>query len=111
MEAGILPLFFAVAVIGAIVLTVILSLILSINILENRYDLATMKTLGSPGWFISGLVIKQALIIMLIAFVVSLLLFFPMTSLVQILSPEINTITSLIHFIYVLIVIFSMGIL
>jgi len=111
MEAGILPLFFAVAVIGAIVLTVILSLILSINILENRQDLATMKTLGSPRGFLSGMVIKQALSIVLIALMFSLILFFPITGLVQMLAPEIDTKTYIIHIIYVTFVVIMMGLI
>lgn len=48
MESGILPLLYVIALIGAVVLTVILSLLLSINILKRRKDFAVMKTLGSP---------------------------------------------------------------
>ena len=50
MESGIIPLLFIVTLISAIVLTAILSLILSVSILEKRRDFAIMKALGSPPW-------------------------------------------------------------
>jgi len=61
MESGILPLLYAVAAIGSIVLTVILTLILSINILEYRTDFAVMKALGSPPGFLPKMIVNQAL--------------------------------------------------
>ncbi len=76
MKSGFLPLLYTVAAIGAVVLTVILSLLLSVNILERRRDFAVLKTLGSPPAFLWGLVIKQALLIAAGSCVAALALFF-----------------------------------
>ena len=54
MESGIIPLLFIVTFISAIVLTAILSLILSVSILEKRRDFAIIKALGSPTWIYFG---------------------------------------------------------
>ena len=95
MQSGLLPFLYTVAVIGIIVLTAILSLLLSINILERRRDFAILKTLGSPGSFLPLLVIKQALLISFASSLVALVLFFPLTSLIEAFSPEVSTKSSL----------------
>ena len=94
MESGILPLLFVVAVIGSVVLMAILSLILSVNVLERRKDFAIMKALGSPGSFISGLVVIQALILSGCGLAVGIALFFPLMGAVEKLSPEVSVLTS-----------------
>jgi putative ABC transport system permease protein len=94
MESGILPLLFVVAVIGSVVLMAILSLILSINVLERRKDFAIMKALGSPGGFIPGLVVIQALILSVSGLAVGIGLFFPLMEFVEKLSPEVSVLTS-----------------
>jgi ABC-type antimicrobial peptide transport system permease subunit len=91
MKSGFLPLMYTVAAIGATVLTVILSLLLSVNILERRKDFAVLKTLGSPLPFLWGLVIKQALLIAAAAVLVALAVFFPLARLIERLSPEVST--------------------
>jgi ABC-type antimicrobial peptide transport system permease subunit len=95
MESGLLPLLYAIAAIGAVVLTVILSLILSINILERRKDFAVMKTLGSPNRFLPGLIFQQAIIISFVAALFGIVFFFPMMHLIEKFTPELSTITSL----------------
>jgi len=95
MESGILPLLFVVAVIGSVVLMAILSLILSINVLERRKDFAIMKALGSPGGFIPGLVVIQAMILSGSGLVVGIALFFLLMGAVERLSPEVSVLTSL----------------
>ncbi len=102
MESGLLPLLYIIAFIGAIVLTAILSLILSVNVLERRKDYAIMKALGSPGTFIPGIVILQALILAGGGMAVALILFFPLTGLVEQLSPEVSVQSSLFQIIVVL---------
>lgn len=94
MESGILPLLFVVAVIGSVVLMAILSLILSINVLERRKDFAIMKALGSPGGFIPKLVVIQAMILSGSGLVVGIALFFPLMGAVERLSPEVSVLTS-----------------
>jgi putative ABC transport system permease protein len=91
MEAGILPLLYSVAVIGAVVLTVILSLLLSINVLERRKDFAVLKTLGSPRGFLPRLIVEQALAVALAGSAVALGLFFPMVAVIERLAPEVST--------------------
>jgi len=94
MESGFLPLLYVVAVIGAIVLMTILSLILTINVLERRRDFAVMKALGAPNGFIPGLVIKQGLILAGTGMLLALISFFPLVRLVEKASPEVSTATS-----------------
>lgn len=91
MRSGFLPLLYTVAVIGAIVLTAILSLLLSVNILERRKDFAILKTLGSPMGFLWGLVIKQAVLIASVSCAAALTLFFPLVRVIERLSPEVST--------------------
>jgi putative ABC transport system permease protein len=91
MQSGFLPLLYTIAVIGAIVLTTILTLILSMNILERRKDFAVMKTLGSPRRFLDGLVYGQGLTISFAGFGGALVLFYPMIILIEAISPEVST--------------------
>jgi putative ABC transport system permease protein len=91
MESGFLPLLYAIAGIGGVVLTTILSLILSINILERRKDFAILKTLGSPAGFLPKLVVVQGLAISLLGFFLSLVVFFPTARLIEVLSPDVST--------------------
>ena len=97
MESGFLPILYAIAIISAIVLTAILSLILSINILERQKDFAVMKTLGSPASFLPKLIILQALIITFISVIVMLILFFPLVQFIESISPEVSTEISIIQ--------------
>lgn len=103
MQSGFLPFIYTIAVIGVIVLTAILSLLLSINILERRKDFAVMKTLGSPNGFLSHLIVHQALLISLAGVLTALILFFPMTALIQKISPEVTTKSSIEQIVVVVI--------
>ncbi len=89
-KSGILPIFFSIAGLGGIVLTVILSLILSINILEKRKDMAVMKAIGAPKFFLPTLILNQALIMSCLSIVLSVFLYFPMVKLIEIISPEVS---------------------
>jgi putative ABC transport system permease protein len=101
MESGFLPLLYVVAFIGAVVLMTILSLILSINVLERRKDFAIMKALGAPKGFIPGLVIQQGLILAGSGMILAVVSFFPLVSVVEGLSPEVSAESSLIQIITV----------
>lgn len=101
MEAGILPLFFAISAIGGIVLAIILSLILSVNILERRKDFAVMKVLGSPRSFLYNLIISQALLLALISELLGVILFYPVVSFIEMISPEVSTIINFNHLFYI----------
>ncbi len=91
MQSGLLPFIYTVASIGIVVLTAILSLLLSINILERRKDFAVLKILGSPGRLLSRLIVEQALLISSMGMIAGLVLFFPIVTLVESISPEVST--------------------
>ena len=95
MKSGFLPLLYVVAFIGAVVLMTILSLILSINVLERRKDFAIMKALGAPKGFIPSLVIQQGLILAGSGMTLAIISFFPLVSVVESLSPEVSAESSL----------------
>jgi putative ABC transport system permease protein len=108
MKSGVLPLLFVVTVIGAIILTAILSLILTVNVLEQRKDYAIMKALGASVGFIPGLVIKQALILAGTGMTLAIILFFPLISVIETISPEISAESSVLQIIIVMI---SLGVI
>ncbi len=89
-ESGVMPLLYVVALIGAVVLTALLSLILSVYVLEQQKDYAIMKALGAPTGFIPGIVIQQALMLAASGLVIALLLFNPMLDAVKRFSPTIS---------------------
>ena len=111
MESGFLPILYAVASLGAIVLTTVLSLILSINILERKKDFAVMKILGAPSVFLPKLIIQQAILISLVSGVLSVMLYFPLVEIIETLSPEVSTITTPFQIMIVLTVGLLMGML
>jgi len=90
MESGILNLLLSIAIIGGIVLAVILSLILTVSVLEHRKEYAIMKALGSPKYYITGLIVMQALILAAFGIVLAIALFLPLLSLLEVISPEIT---------------------
>ncbi|MCU0462302.1 MAG: ABC transporter permease [Bacteroidales bacterium] len=89
-ETGVMPLLYVVALIGAVVLTALLSLILSVYVLEQQKDYAIMKALGAPTKFIPGIVIEQALMLAASGLIIALLLFNPMLNAVKRFSPTIS---------------------
>lgn len=104
MESGFLPILYAVALISALVLTTILSLILSISILERQKEFAVMKTLGAPGSFFINLIVEQSLSIAILSTLAALIIFFPVVSLIENLSPEVSTKTNLVQIISVVLI-------
>jgi putative ABC transport system permease protein len=95
METGFLPFLLIIAVLGAIVLTVIISLLLSINILERRKDYAVLKVLGAPAGYLPRLVLHQAFLISLLGSAVALLLYSPVAVMIESISPEVNASASI----------------
>ncbi len=94
-ETGVLPLLYVIAVIGAIVLTALLSLILSVYVLEQQRDYAIMKALGAPAAFIPGIVIRQSLLLASCGMTIAVVLFSPMLKAVEHLSPTVSAEASL----------------
>jgi putative ABC transport system permease protein len=101
VKSGILPLLFIVALIGGIVLTAILSLILTVYVLEQRKDYAIMKALGASAGFIPGMIVKQSLILAGCGMIMALVLFFPLCNLVEKISPEISAVSSFLQVVLV----------
>lgn len=91
MESGFLPLLYAIAVIGAIVLTSILSLILSMNILERRKDFAVLKALGSPWQTLRRIIFTQSFTLGWSGCIAAFVLAGPLMRVVEALAPEVNT--------------------
>ncbi len=98
MQAGFLPFIFTIVGISAVVLTVILSLLLSITILERRKDFAVMKILGARGIFLSKLIFQQSFFLSSFGILIALLLYTPLKIFVEQLSPEISMQSSLEQF-------------
>jgi putative ABC transport system permease protein len=94
-ETGVMPLLYVIAIIGAIVLAAILSLILSVYVLEQQREYAIMKALGSPSGFVPRIIILQSLILSGCGMVIALLLFGPMLKVVEKLSPTVSADPSL----------------
>jgi putative ABC transport system permease protein len=89
-ETGVMPLLYVVALIGAIVLTALLSLILSVYVLEQQKDYAIMKALGAPTRFVPGIIIQQSLMLAVSGLFIAIVLFNPMLNAVKRFSPTIS---------------------
>ena len=97
MESGFMPILYAIASIGAVVLTSILTLLLTVIILESRRDFAVMLALGSPERFLSGVVLAQAFILSIAGIVSALALFPPLAAGIELAAPEVSAQGSLLQ--------------
>lgn len=104
MESGFLPILLALTAFGAVVLTSVLSLILSINILEKKREFAVLKILGAPNGFLPGIVLQQAVLIIFISWLTAIILYMPVKVLIENLIPEVSAKTELSHIVTVLII-------
>src|SRR5690606_29703349 len=109
--SGLLPMLFLVAFISAIVLTAILSLILTISVLEKRRDYAILKALGAPRGFVPAVVVKQALFMSTAGLILAVLLFYPFARLIELISPEVTTQLSFLHVAAIFIAVELLGII
>jgi putative ABC transport system permease protein len=108
MQMGFLPFIVIIAGISAVVLTTLLSLLLSISILEARPDFATIKIIGASRGFLPQLVTGQALTTALAGLVVGALIFGPLTAGVKLQAPEVSVKSSILQ---VLVVFVGVGIM
>jgi putative ABC transport system permease protein len=97
MESGLLPLLFTIAAIGGLVLAAILTLLLTINILERRTDIAVMKALGVPASHLTRLVLALAFLLSGAGTAAAFAVFFPLCRGVEMIAPEVTTATSSSH--------------
>ncbi len=63
LDQGFLPVIMVITGLSAVVLTIMLSLILSMSVLERRRDFAIMKILGAPGLHLWLVIVREALLI------------------------------------------------
>ena len=97
MQAGFLPFVFTLSTLGTIVLTSILSLLLSISIIERRRDFAVMKALGAPAQFLLRLVVGQALVTVGLGTKIAIILLPLLAALIHELTPEVAIKLSLLQ--------------
>jgi ABC-type lipoprotein release transport system permease subunit len=90
MESGFMPILYAIAFIGAVVLTSILTLLLTVIILESRHDFAVMRALGSPESFLSGVVHAQACMLSIAGITIALVVFPVLTAAIELIAPEVS---------------------
>ena len=89
--------FYAIALIGGVVLAIILSLILSVNILERRHDFGIMKLIGSPSVFLRRVVVTQALLIGCASECLGLIALYPLLLLLESITPEVAAVITSEH--------------
>lgn len=94
MESGLLPFLATIAAIAAVMLTAILSLLITIGILEQRKEFALVKTLGAPPGFLPRLVVLQTLALTGLGCGVAVALFPILSAVVRMLTPELSLLTS-----------------
>ena len=97
MESGFMPILYAIAFIGAVVLTSILTLLLTVIILESRHDFAVMRALGSPERFLSGVVLAQAVLLSTAGITSALIVFPVLTGAIELVAPEVSAKGSLLQ--------------
>jgi len=90
METGFLPFLYTIASMGMIVLLVILSLLLSISILEKTGDFAVLKILGASQGYLISMIIVQAVFLATTSMAIAIIGFLPMSQIVKGLIPEIS---------------------
>jgi putative ABC transport system permease protein len=111
MQAGFLPFVSTLAFLGAVVLISILSLLLSISIIERSRDFAVMKTFGASSSFLWQLVTRQALLIVGIGTAIAIGLFPLLAHLIQAITPEVAAKLSAIQIIEVASVAIIVGVI
>ena len=97
MESGFMPILYAIALIGAVVLTSILTLLLTVIILESRHDFAVMRALGSPESFLSGVVLSQAILLSGAGITSALIVFPALAEAIELIAPEVSARGSLLQ--------------
>lgn len=90
MEDGVLPVFAAVAVFGAVVGGILVALMLYTSALERRDDYATLKALGAGHRYLLRLVVRQALLVTLAGCAGGVLLTAAITPLVLRIVPALT---------------------
>ncbi|MEW6512010.1 MAG: ABC transporter permease [Bacteroidota bacterium] len=111
MESGFLPILYAIAAIGGVVLTSILTLLLTVIILESRRDFAVMRALGAPDGILRRVICSQALMLSAAGTITAALFFPSFAAAVEWLTPEVSTQASFVQTSAVTAVVFAITVL
>jgi len=87
---GVLPVFAAIGVFGALLGGLIVALMLYGSVLERREDYAMLKAIGASDLYLAGLVIRQALLASILGFAWGALLAGMATPLLKRLVPQLS---------------------
>jgi putative ABC transport system permease protein len=90
VRSGILPLLFAVALMGSVLLTGILATLLTLTIIEQKREFAVLKTIGAPPGFIPGIVIAQGMLLALGGFAIACGGFPALAWAIEYAAPEVT---------------------
>jgi putative ABC transport system permease protein len=90
LDQGFLPVIMVITGLSAIVLTIMLSLILSMSVLERRRDFAIMKILGAPGRHLWLVIVREALLISSAGLVAGAAVAVGLLPLLGALLPQLN---------------------
>jgi putative ABC transport system permease protein len=91
MESGFIPILYAIAILGAIVLASLLTLLLTVIILESRRDFAILRAIGSPDRYVRGVILHLSLLLSFSGTALALTLFPVLAAVVAWLAPEVST--------------------
>lgn len=94
MRSGFLPVLMVLAVVGILALGTIVGLLLMLDILERRTDLAVLKAIGAPPVFLPAFVIVEALIVTGMGLAIAGAVAIPLASAVQLFAPEVAAVIS-----------------
>jgi putative ABC transport system permease protein len=94
MRSGFLPVLMVLAVVGIVALGAIVGLLLMLDVLERRTDLAVLKAIGAPSIFLPGFVVVEALVVMGVGLIIAGAAAIPLASAVRTLAPEVAAVIS-----------------
>ncbi|MGA2586329.1 MAG: FtsX-like permease family protein [Candidatus Aminicenantales bacterium] len=92
METGVLPIFWTIAVLGAITGAAVIALMLYGSVLEKREDYALLKAIGARPRFLLTLILKQSLIVSVSGFLIGLALEAALSPALRNLVPSLSVV-------------------
>ncbi|HAV22890.1 MAG: hypothetical protein A2X67_15165 [Ignavibacteria bacterium GWA2_55_11] len=92
MRSGFLPVLIVLSVIGAVALSAIVSLLLTLTVLERRRDFAVLKAIGAPPGFLPRVVLAQANVLAGVSFGVAAGAAIPLSALIGFVAPEVASV-------------------
>ncbi len=93
MQAGVLPLFWTILVLGVLSGILVITLMFYQSVLEMRTDYALMMAIGARSSFLTSLVLKQTLAVTLVGFLGGALLDLFLAPVLENLVPALNIVS------------------